>query len=102
MLALGVGAVFRVKAGNEANAIEATVKDRCQASCTSDEFGLAARRTRLDRDNAIWSASLVVGAAAVTTGIALVILNRPTVHELVPTVTHPTADGVGFALSGSF
>lgn len=102
VVAIGVGVVFRVKAANEASAIEATVKDRCQASCTSEEFGLAGQRSRLDRDNAIWAVGVSVGAAALTTGIALVILNRPTVHELAPTITRPTADGVGFAVSGSF
>lgn len=99
-IAIGVGVAFRVKAGNEARAIEATVKDRCQASCSPDELGLGAMRTRLDRDNAIWSVGLAVGAAALTTGIALVILNRPTVRELA--ITRPTADGVGVALSGAF
>lgn len=100
--AIGVGVVFRLKAGNEARAIEETVKDRCQASCTDDQFGLGATKSRLARDNAIWAGGVALGGAALVTGIALVILNRPTVHDVVPTVTRPTRDGVGLSFSGTF
>jgi hypothetical protein len=101
---VGVGAVFRVKARSESDEIEAIVRDRCQASCTPDQHGLGDRQDRVDRNNALWTTGLVVGATAVATGLTLVILNRPQVRarETRVVATGASGDELGFAVAGTF
>lgn len=101
---VGVGAVFRVKARTESTEIEAIVQDRCQASCTPDQYGLGDREARVDRNNALWTTGLVVGATAVATGLTLVILNRPQVRarETRVVATGASGDELGFAVAGTF
>lgn len=104
VLLVGGGAVFRVKAESESNAIEAIVQDRCQASCTPDQHGLGDRQARVDRNNAMWMTGLAVGATAVTAGLALVILNRPQLRaqETRVVATGASRDELGFAVTGTF
>jgi hypothetical protein len=103
---VGVGAAFRFKAANESTSIENIVRDRCQAACTPDQYDLGEHQRRLDRDNLVWTAGLVIGATAFTTGLTLVILNRPQLRvgtkELTARVIVPDAEGVVMAVSGAF
>jgi len=101
---VGVGTVFRVQAERESNAIEAIVQDRCQASCTPDQYGLGDRQARVDRNNALWTTGLAVGATAIATGLTLVILNRPQLRarETRVVATGASGDELGFAVAGSF
>jgi tetratricopeptide (TPR) repeat protein len=98
----GLGGLLDLKAKLDLDAFQQDLAKRCaHTGCTPSQLG--SQETTAIVENRIAIGAMVVGAAAVATGITLVILNRPRAfvpkEQVVPTAT---PGGAGVALVGSF
>ena len=98
-VALGVGTVFFAKA----KTTESEVED-APARTESDLEELRSLEDRGDREKTTAGLFLTVGAVATLAGLGLIVWDstRPTASTRLAVVPSDTADGITFALSGSF
>ncbi|HEY4181903.1 MAG TPA: hypothetical protein VGM90_33900 [Kofleriaceae bacterium] len=95
----GVGGVMMLLARSQFSTFD-DFSTSCGGQCSKGDPGYDAAKKHYDRgylERGIGTGALVVGGAAVATGIVLVFMNQPREVQVAPTVEHP-----GVAILGRF